>query len=214
MTESASESNRSAAKPLENPGLTPKMLNHVAWVTHDVKATADFYTRIMGMELASTVYDDSVPSTGDSFPYFHIFFRMQDGSTIAFFEAPGLPARPKITHPAYAIFDHIALEAKDREEVSRWHKWLDANGVEVIGPTDHKGLIFSIYFHDNNGIRLEITTPLDENWNKHTQQGYKDLEMWVAVKDRAINEGRDIAECLVEHIRERRLRYDSKPPSA
>ena len=32
-------------------GLTPRMLNHAAYVTHDVAATADFYTRILGMEL-------------------------------------------------------------------------------------------------------------------------------------------------------------------
>jgi catechol 2,3-dioxygenase-like lactoylglutathione lyase family enzyme len=55
-----------------------------------VAATADFYTRIMGMELASTCFDDKIPSTGDAFPYFHIFFKMQDGSTIAFFRvSPG-----------------------------------------------------------------------------------------------------------------------------
>ena len=42
-----------------NPGLTPMMLNHAAWVTPDAAATTDFYTRIMGMELASTVLDDS-----------------------------------------------------------------------------------------------------------------------------------------------------------
>ena len=68
-----------------NPGLSPQMLNHVAWVTSDIVGTVDFYTRIMGMPLASTVFDDKVPSTGDDFPYFHIFFRMGDGSTIAFF---------------------------------------------------------------------------------------------------------------------------------
>src|SRR6202011_6145948 len=124
-----------------NPSLVPVMLNHLAWVTHDVGATADFYIRVMGMELASTVYGDKVPSTGDVFPYFHIFFRMQDGSTIAFFEAPGLPQRPDVTHPAYEIFDHIALQANSREEVTEWHEWLTANKVDVIGPTDHDGLI-------------------------------------------------------------------------
>ena len=72
-------------------GLTPRMLNHAAYVTHDVAATADFYTRILGMELASSIFDDHVPSTGDDFPYFHIFFRMADGSTIAFFEVADLP---------------------------------------------------------------------------------------------------------------------------
>jgi catechol 2,3-dioxygenase-like lactoylglutathione lyase family enzyme len=190
-----------------NPGLTPRMLNHAAWVTHDVAATADFYTRIMGMELASTVYDDTVPSTGDAFPYFHIFFRMQDGSTIAFFEAPGLPPRPAATHPAYDIFDHIALEARDKAEVLQWYEWLRANGLEVVGPTDHKGLIYSIYFHDPNGMRLEITTPLDREWNRHTAQGYRDLEMWCAAKDKAIAENRDVAAALVELIREQRRRY-------
>jgi catechol 2,3-dioxygenase-like lactoylglutathione lyase family enzyme len=190
-----------------NPGLTPRMLNHAAWVTHDVEATADFYTRIMGMEAASSVYDDSVPSTGDAFPYFHIFFRMQDGSTIAFFEAPGLPQRPEPTHPAYDIFDHIALEARDRDEVERWHEWLTSNGVDVVGPTDHKGLIYSIYFHDPNGLRLEITTPLDKEWNQHSQQAMADLKMWCDTKKKAQAENRDVPAALVDLIRETRKRY-------
>lgn len=191
-----------------NPGLTPRMLNHAAWVTHDVAATADFYTRIMGMELASTVYDDRVPSTGDAFPYFHIFFRMADGSTIAFFEAPAVPPRAQPTHPAYEVFDHIALQAADRDEVLRWHRWLTDNGIDVVGPTDHKGLIFSIYFHDPNGLRLEITTPLDPDWNRHTEQGYADLRAWVATKEAARREGRDVTQALVSLIQETRKRYE------
>ncbi len=190
-------------------GLTPLMLNHAAWVTHDVEATANFYTRVMGMELASTIYDDSVPSTGDAFPYFHIFFSMQDGSTIAFFEAPGLPVRAESTHPAYDIFDHIALQATDRGEVDRWADWLRQNGVSLIGPTDHKGMIYSIYFHDPNGIRLEITAPLDPDWNKHTTQGYADLKMWCDAKKKAVAEGKDVATEMVTLIRKQRQRYES-----
>lgn len=191
------------------PRLTPVMLNHVAWVTHDVAATADFYTRIMGMELASTVYDDAVPSTGDDFPYFHIFFRMQDGSTIAFFEAPGLPERTEATHPAYLIFDHLALQAESKEEVEEWYEWLKANDVDVIGPVDHKGLIYSIYFHDPNGLRLEITMPTDEDWNNHGDQGRADLDLWVKTKEAARASGQDVPTALVEMIREQRKRYDT-----
>lgn len=187
----------------ENPGLTPMMLNHAAWVTHDVAATADFYIRVMGMELASTVYDAKVPSTGDDYPYFHIFFRMRDGSTIAFFEVPGLPERSERSHPAYEVFDHIALQAKDREEVLRWLEWLVCNEIEVVGPVDHNGLIFSIYFHDPNGIRLEITTPLDSDWNRHTAQGYADLKMWVAAKEKARIEQRDVRLAMIEMIEAR-----------
>lgn len=196
------------AEPPKKSRLTPMMLNHAAWVTHDVEATASFYMNVMGMELASTVYDDKVPSTGDAFPYFHIFFRMQDGSTIAFFEAPGLPSRPAITHPAYDIFDHIAMEAADKGEVDQWADWLRANGVEIVGPTDHKGLIYSIYFRDPNGLRLEITTPLDPEWNQHTEQGKADLKSWCDAKKRASAEGRDVSESLVELIRQSRERYD------
>jgi catechol 2,3-dioxygenase-like lactoylglutathione lyase family enzyme len=194
-------------RPPKNGKLTPVMLNHAAWVTHDVESTAAFYTKIMGMELASTIYDDRVPSTGDSFPYFHIFFRMQDGSTIAFFEAPGLPDRPESTHPAYEVFDHLALQAVDRDEVDRWLAWLRENDIEVIGPIDHKGFVYSIYFHDPNGIRLEITTPLDPEWNRHTEQGEVDLAMWCETKKKAQAEGRDVAETLLELIREERKRY-------
>ena len=190
-----------------NPGLTPMMLNHAAWVTHDVAATADFYIRIMGMELASTVYDDTVPSTGEDFPYFHIFFKMKDGSTIAFFEAPDVPARAKPSHPAYEVFEHIALQVDTREDVMRWHEWLTSNDIPIVGPTDHKGMILSIYFRDPNGIRLEITTPLDVDWNQHTEQGYKDLALWVGAKEAAQREGRDVRQAVLDVIREERRRY-------
>ncbi|MFD2499854.1 VOC family protein [Rhizorhabdus histidinilytica] len=184
------------------------MLNHAAWVTHDVEATADFFMRIMGMELASTVYDDRVPSTGDDFPYFHIFFRMQDGSTIAFFECIGLPERPEASHAAYTVFDHIALEAKDRDEVDQWAEWLKENGIDIVGPVDHKGLIYSIYFFDPNGIRMEITTPLDADWNRHTEQGLADLRAWISTKNEAAANNADVGEALLRLIRGQRKRYD------
>jgi len=183
------------------------MLNHAAYVTHDVAATADFYTRILGMELASTIFDDHVPSTGDNFPYFHIFFRMADGSCIAFFEVADLPARAKPSHPAYEVFDHMALQAKDAEELHRWRDWLAQNGVEVLGPVDHKGMLESIYFHDPNGLRLELTVPHDAQWNAHTKQGYEDLRKWVETKERARREGHDPAQALLEMIREAKRRY-------
>ena len=187
--------------------LTPRMLNHLAYVTHDVAATADFYIRILGMELASTIFDDQVPSTGENFPYFHIFFRMADGSTIAFFECTDLPPAAKATHPAYDTFNHVALQAENQEEIRQWHAWLEKNGVEVLGPVDHKGLIESIYFHDPNGIRLELTTPLDAEWNRHTKQGYADLKLWVETKEKAKREGRDPAKALLEMIHESKKRY-------
>ena len=183
--------------------LTPRMLNHAAWVTDDVEATADFYTRIMGMEIAATVLDDKVPSTGDAFPYFHIFFRMSDGSTMAFFEAPGLPPAATSTHPAYDIFNHFAMQADSPEELHQWREWLGQNDVEVLGPIDH-GSILSIYFHDPNGLRLEIATPLTSDWNRRVERGQADLAAWIAAKNRAREQGKDVSKSLIEFIRGRK----------
>src|ERR1700722_8245678 len=80
---------------------TPVRLSHLAYVTHDVAATVDFYTRVMRMPLVEAVMHERVPSTGDPFPYVHFFFRMQDGSTIAFFEAVVLTSRARWTKTRY-----------------------------------------------------------------------------------------------------------------
>ncbi|CAN5390465.1 hypothetical protein BH09PSE5_BH09PSE5_31020 [soil metagenome] len=200
MTQTNQPAKAPSAVVPQGARLTPLMLNHAAWVTPDAAATADFYTRIMGMEVATTVFDDRIPSTGDAIPYFHIFFRMQDGSTLAFFEAPGVPPPAEPTHPAYDIFNHIALQASNPDEVRKWYDWLKSNDIEVIGPTDHGGLILSIYFHDPAGIRLEITTPLDPEWNRHTEQGHRDLKLWVDTKERAVREGRDVPTAMLEMI--------------
>ena len=191
-----------------NPGLTPMMLNHAAWVTPDAAATAEFYTRIMGMDLVSTVIEDTSPSTGLKIPYFHLFFRMADGSTLAFFEAPGVPPPAKSSHVAYDVFTHVALQAADRSEVMRWYEWLKSNGLDVQGPTDHKGLILSIYFTDPAGLRMEITTPLDKNWNRHDAKARADLDLWVQTKSKAVQEGRDVVEALTDLCVEVRKRYE------
>ncbi|BBC38496.1 uncharacterized protein SGFS_097900 [Streptomyces graminofaciens] len=178
----------------------PKMLNHLAYVTHDVEGTVDFYTQVMGMPMVSTVIGSRVPSTGDDFPYFHVFFRLDDGSTLAFFEAPGLPrANPK-GHPAYDIFDHLAFEADKPEDIHAWAAWLLQNGVEITGPTDH-GIILSIYFRDPvNDIRLEITCPLVEDWNAREDAAARDLRDWVEVKNSAAETGQDVSEALLKFI--------------
>jgi catechol 2,3-dioxygenase-like lactoylglutathione lyase family enzyme len=186
----------------------PAMLSHVAMITRDTAATADFYTRIMGMELVNAVLDDAIPSTGEPIPYFHSFFRMADGSTIAFFEAPELPPLAPPPHPAYDTFQHLALQVGSTAEVDRWHRWLGEHGVEVLGPVDHK-IIYSIYFHDPNGVRLEITTPTSSTWNDNAEPARASLADWQTVKERAADSGDDMVGVLAELTRERSHRRSS-----
>ena len=180
----------------------PAMLSHVAYITRDTAATADFYTRVLGMELVNAVLDDAIPSTGEPVPYFHSFFRMEDGSTVAFFEAPELPPLEEPPHPAYKTFQHLAMQVDDPAVVDRWHRWLEANGVEVLGPVDHK-IIYSIYFHDPNGIRLEITAPTSPTWNDNAAHAAAQLADWNAVKEEARRSGADMSTVVHQLASER-----------
>jgi catechol 2,3-dioxygenase-like lactoylglutathione lyase family enzyme len=177
----------------------PIRLNHLAYVTHDTAATVHFYTEVMQMPLVEAVMQERVPSTGDPFPYVHFFFRVQDGSTIAFFEAVGLPPRPEPTHPAYLVFDHLALEVGTPQEVDEWKDRLRAHAIDVIGPIDH-GIIYSIYFHDPNGIRLEITTPLAADRNDRPDVARDIVGAWLEAKREARASGRPADKVLRQLI--------------
>jgi len=192
---------RPAAASATRPG-APTRLSHAAFVTHDTAALADFYTRLLGMELVNAVLDDQIPSTGEPVPYFHSFFRMQDGSTLAFFEAPEMPKRGPDPHPAYATFEHFAMQVDTPETVDAWASWLRANGVDVLGPVDHK-IIYSIYFHDPGGLRLEITAPISPLWNDNVAAAHESLRQWEQVKEDARTSGTPLTEAVAELGRQR-----------
>jgi lactoylglutathione lyase len=50
---------------------------------------------------------------------------------------------------------HLALEVGSMEEMLAAKARLEADGIEVIGPTDHT-IFKSIYFFDPSGHRLEL----------------------------------------------------------
>ena len=138
-----------------------KSLHHVAYRCKDAKTTADFYTKALGLEYAMAVAEDRVPSTGEQSPYMHIFFRMDDGSYVAFFELPDSPEMGRDEKTPLWV-QHLALRVADEETLMRRKQHLESMGIEVLGPVDHT-ICKSIYFFDPNGHRLELawdtTTP-------------------------------------------------------
>lgn len=131
-------------------------LHHFAYRCRDAEETRRFYEDLLGLPLAHVIKADHVPSTGEYCPYVHIFFRMRDGSYMAFFDlGDGAPAAPSPNTPSWV--NHIALTVDSREDLLDAKRRLEAAGVEVIGVTDH-GFVHSIYFFDPNGLRLELTT--------------------------------------------------------
>jgi catechol 2,3-dioxygenase-like lactoylglutathione lyase family enzyme len=178
------------------------MLSHAAFIAADTSATVAFYKGILGMELVNAVFDDKIPSTGEDIPYLHSFFRMGDGSTIAFFEAPELPVPSADSHPAYATFRHFAMAVDSMERLDEWAAWLRANDVDVIGPVDHV-IGFSVYFRDPDGNRLEFNHMLDEKWNDRPDEARAALDEWEQVKAEAKATGQNMAPLLRELARQR-----------
>ena len=131
-----------------------KQLHHVAYRCRDARETAEFYTKVLGLEYAMALSEEHVPSTGEAHPYMHIFFRMDDGSYVAFFELRDAAAMGRdVNTPAWV--QHLALRVPDEEALLRNKRRIESHGVEVLGPVDH-GICKSIYFFDPNGHRLEL----------------------------------------------------------
>ena len=174
---------------------TPLRLHHVAYVTGDTSKTVDFYSRILGMSFCAAVLDEKIPSTKEPVPYFHSFFRLGEGEALAFFEAPDLPAPVVEPTPAYHTFRHLALDVQTTAEVDSWATWIRSNGIFVIGPVDH-GIIYSIYFFDPDGVRLELTCTVDPTWSQNEAAARDSLAEWETVKAHARETGEDVAGAL------------------
>ena len=136
-----------------------KKLHHAAFRCKDAAETTKFYTEVLGLKFAHAMGEDHVPSTGQYSPHIHIFFEMEDGSNIAFFECPQDPGEPSGRDPQTPGWvQHFAFEVDSLETLMQAKQDLQAKGVSVVGPTNHDDFITSIYFFDPSGHRLELTT--------------------------------------------------------
>ena len=125
-------------------------LHHAAYRCRDSEETRQFYEDFLGLPLTHA-FEITTTATGNQAQVLHTFYALEDGSSLAFFEAPEQPFDFKIQHD----FDlHIALEVSRDELFERFESGRRM-GIETRGITDH-GFIESIYFRDPNGYVLEL----------------------------------------------------------
>ena len=122
-----------------------KGLHHNAYRCRDSEETRAFYEDFLGLRLVSAFEIQEGRAL-------HTFFAMDDGSCLAFFEAPGMPFEFKRQND---LDLHIALGVEPATFESMLQKGRD-EGREVRGPVDH-GFCRSIYFRDPNGYVIELT---------------------------------------------------------
>jgi catechol 2,3-dioxygenase-like lactoylglutathione lyase family enzyme len=171
----------SSPHPLALPAV--QGLHHFAWRCKDAEETRHFYEDILGLPLVHLIQKDHVPSTNEYCPYVHIFFRMADGSSIAFFDlGDDTAAAPSPNTPGWV--NHIALRVADRDALHAMHQRLRAHDIDVLGVVDHDGYIESIYFHDPNGLRLELTVEVaaPSVLQGYADRAHADLARWNTEK--------------------------------
>ncbi|WP_315122492.1 VOC family protein [Comamonas antarctica] len=164
------------------PAAPVQQLHHFAYKARDAEETRHFYEDILGLPLYHIIQSDYVPSTGEYCPYTHFFFRLQDGSFIAFFDlGDDVAAAPSPNTPAWV--NHIAFRVNTVEELENTKLRLQAHGIEVLGVTDHH-IFKSIYFFDPNGIRLELSAQLADavQMEKDSTTAHARLAEWTARK--------------------------------
>lgn len=135
-------------------------IHHVAYKCADSERTRHFYQDLLGLPLTLTVTNTREPTTGgDPVRYFHFFFELGDGSSIAFFDlSDDEQPLPSPNTPPWV--NHLALRLDSLEELHAAHQRLLDAGVDVVGELDHE-FLRSIYFFDPNGVRLELTASTD-----------------------------------------------------
>lgn len=159
-----------------------QQIHHVAYRCKDAKETVEFYNKVLNMDFILAIAEDKVPSTKEPDPYMHIFMDAGKGNILAFFELPNSPEMSKDPNTPDWV-QHIALQVEDEQALLDAKASLKAQGIDVVGPTNHE-IIKSIYFFDPNGHRLELTTvtATEQMLEKLDEVKWDMLEEWSQTK--------------------------------
>ena len=156
-----------------------KGLHHNAYRCRDSEQTREFYQDFLGLPLAGTL-EIKATKSGRKTDTLHTFYELDDGSYLAFFEAPDRPFEFKPQHD----FDlHIALEVEPDMLQPMMEKGRAA-GIETRGISDHE-FIDSIYFRDPNGYVIELTAKRpdhDRAMDPATNGARDKLDAWQEAK--------------------------------
>ena len=155
-------------------------LHHNAYRCRDSEETRRFFEDFLGLPLAGTLEINETKTGRRTSGVLHTFYRLDDGSYLAFFEAPEMAFEFKPQHD----FDlHIALEVSPEDLQAMFAKGR-AQGIETRGISDH-GFLHSIYFRDPNGYVIELTAKMaghDDEMDPETNGAREKLDRWQETK--------------------------------
>ncbi|MDR4507162.1 MAG: VOC family protein [Candidatus Brocadiaceae bacterium] len=156
--------------------ITTKGINHPACFGRNLEETVKFYTEVLGMRLALRQPNLDEPRMT------HLFFSAGNGAFVAFFipnDDSGLtiPERNEGIGSMQHLAFNLAGSIEEAMEMLHRHK------IPFTGPVD-RGYERSLYFHDPNGIKLELMT-----WITPLPEGADEAEVIERAQDIREKEG-------------------------
>lgn len=154
-------------------GLRFRGVHHLVLNTDDIKVTIDFYAGVLGMPLVHAMKVPAGINRGN--PPFdrlrHYFFDMGNDSLLAFFELPK-DAKDQVDRDAVAAMQHVSFSLSP-SQMDLLVQRLDAAGVERNGPFEAAPGVYSCYFYDPHGIRLEVSYQAADGEDQQIVSGFR-----------------------------------------
>jgi glyoxalase family protein len=140
------------------PDVTPDMaitgIHHISAITSDVGRANEFYESALGLRLIKRSVNQDDPTMPHHFWARYENGRVEPHSSWTMF---GFPPGWHHAEGGTGQTHHVAFRARDAEEQLAWRESLLASGV-AVSPVMERTYFRSIYFHDPDGLLLEIAT--------------------------------------------------------
>lgn len=141
--------------------MKPNGVHHLAISTTDIKQQIEYFTDVLGCELAALYWMHGVEGA------WHAFLKLNDQSYIAFVEMPqNAEASAEIgtTHAGWpggasagGTMQHVSFNVETYDDLLAIRDRIRSRGLNIYGPIDH-GMCHSIYFAGHEDLSLEVST--------------------------------------------------------
>lgn len=159
----------------------PLRLDHLALPVFDAAETYRFYSEVLQLPLVDAISGDDWGGK----PWLMMFFGTGSSQLIALCALRGLKRPPRDELPE--DIRHFAFSVESAAVQQEWKARLERHGVRYT-EEDH-GRQHSLYFHDPNGIVLEVTTPASTAAARTDPQAQQRVQRWIAAGARATAAG-------------------------
>lgn len=163
-------------------------VHHLVLNTDDIKTTIDFYAGVLGMPLIHAMKVPAGINRGN--PPFerlrHYFFDMGNDSMLAFFELPK-GEKEQADRDGVAAMQHVSFSTTP-SEMERLVVRLDDAGIERNGPFEAAPGVYSCYFYDPHGVRLEVSYQVADGEDQQTVRAFTQTRQQMLEELRTVTE--------------------------